>query len=600
MATVYLKGDSGYTPMEITPEEFWSLPLSQQQNLFTQQLETDWNDGTSGMVYSPWRPGSTGWVSEENPYMAALSSMSPAEGIEYLKNLEDLQQMRFLYGPEYVDNGDWIGDLIRSGVDQFGNNVNLNMRYDSQNPGDDIAVPILSGYTTQLTPNSDAGTYYGSYDTEGNLVDVTYQEHEDDFWTKVLHTAVPLLIGGSVFAGLGGLGGLSGGAAAGAGTGMSGAYLPLGETLGAGMTATTGAGVVGGGIAGTGLTLSELAASTGLSESVLSSAISNGSLTELVDSIAGGLTPGSVDTLSKLGLSDIGKLVDLNSIVGGSGSKFNPLQTLTGGLSMLGAKSIYDKTAAMGPEMLAKYTALGENLQGQAGDISAGIRADMGGMFDAARQQGMDAYGAASQIDLNNLRQQEFDIMQAMFADPRAAQAASVEARQIAQGRGGLQSFNQANSAEFTDPTTGQTYTVGANPADVAMYKAWANDDLNAYLQADKSALNRYNTLANMGNQASSTALGLQDAWNRPLMSGLDAFGRMGATGINAYGNAQFKANDAYANMVAGLMGGVQQATSGSGGTQLNALLNKGANALFDYGADAVGNAWDSFTGLFS
>lgn len=545
-----------------------------------------------------------------------------------------------------VDDGGYTG-YDAYGQNDLGLNVDriyAGMEGNGQAGDAYMEQAVYDGYKSQLTtPDQDGKYLLAKYDDAGNLLGITEETRDTGGWFgENIDWLAPLMIGGFALAGSGALSALTGGAPVSGSTALSSSAVAAVEgsagqvalsayetAVAAGypqsialMAADTATALAGSGMTDAMIIQSamETAASTAATGAVSATGeIVGGGGALTIDAGAG--IPTASTLIDPFVPTPDGNFWDTPYVdagdfgapaTGGSGttytpggtggsqaggSGFNPLALLTGGLSILGAKNIYDKTAAMGPDMLSKYNALGADLKGQYGNISSGIRNDMGGLFDAAKQQGMDAYGAASQIDLNNLRQQEFDIMQAMFADPRAAQAASVEARQIAQGRGGLQSFNQANSAEFTDPTTGQTYTVGADPAMVAMYKAWANDDLNAYLQADKNALNRYSTLSNLGNQASGTALGIQDAWNKPLMAGLDAYGKLGAAGINAYGNAQFKANDAYANLVSGLMGGVQQATSGSGGTQLNSLLDKGANALYDYGKGAVSGLWDWVTG---
>ena len=280
--------------------------------------------------------------------------------------------------------------------------------------------------------------------------------------------------------------------------------------------------------------------------------------------------PGSTDTfrdfLDKLkmlpGLGDL----NLSNVLGGA-------------LSAAGAKSIYDRLTKLGPDIRNAYAALGTDVVGKYGGVSKKIEDNLSGLFDVAKKEGLNAYAAANKIDLANLRQQEFDIMNAMMADPRAAQAAQIEDRRRAQGLGGLQSFNQAYSAQFTDPTTGKAYTVGADPAQVAMYKAWANQDLANYLQADKNALNRYTGLLGAGTQQANLAQNLQNQWMNPLLTGVQAYQNLGATGLQGWGTAEKAAADAYAKMVQGAAGGVSQ---GLTGTDLGKTL---------------GGLWDVFTG---
>ena len=320
-------------------------------------------------------------------------------------------------------------------------------------------------------------------------------------------------------------------------------YVDLADTLGTGITETTGAGTVGGGVGGTGMTLTELSKATGLSETVLSKAASAGS--SVLQSVIKSVAP------------------SLSNIIGG-------------GINLAAANALFNKVSALGPQIRDAYTALGTDVLGKYGDVSGQIKGNLGGLFDASKAASLGAYGAAGDIDLANLRQQEFDIMQAMMADPRAAQAAQVEDRRRAQGLGGLQSFNQAYSAQFTDPTTGQSYTVGADPAQVAMYKAWANQDLANYLQADKNALARYTGLLGAGSQQATQAQNLQSQWMTPLTTGVGTYANLGSTGLQAWGTAEKAAADAYAKMVQGLAGGASQ---GLTGTNLNNTLS----GLWDY-----------------
>ena len=280
--------------------------------------------------------------------------------------------------------------------------------------------------------------------------------------------------------------------------------------------------------------------------------------------------PGPTDTFRDF-LDKLQKLPGLGDL--------NLSNVLGGALSAAGAKSIYDRLTKLGPDIRNAYAALGTDVVNKYGGVSQKIEDNLSGLFDVAKKEGLNAYAAANKIDLANLRQQEFDIMNAMMADPRAAQAAQIEDRRRAQGLGGLQSFNQAYSAQFTDPTTGKAYTVGADPAQVAMYKAWANQDLANYLQADKSALNRYTGLLGAGTQQANLAQSLQNQWMNPLLTGVGAYQNLGSTGLQSWGKAETAAADAYAELVKGLAGGTSQ---GLTGTDLGKTL---------------GGLWDMFTG---
>ena len=470
------------------------------------------------------------------------------------------------------------------------------------------------------------GYYVGNYDLNGNLVDVNFQkaeEHKGWFGENIDWIGPALVLGA---AGLGS-GLFTGGAGAGAGAGadlaatavagVEGAASQLATTAftnainaGLPMSAALSAADVAAGLAGSGLT------DAAILESALSSAADTASLGAVDASgnvIGGGgsLTidagaglGGSVPGLDTTGLDSLinditnADLIEAETSIPdtptdtptttppGSNVPPGPTDTfrdfldklqklpglgdlnlsnvLGGALSAAGAKSIYDRLTKLGPDIRNAYAALGTDVVNKYGGVSQKIEDNLSGLFDVAKKEGLNAYAAANKIDLANLRQQEFDIMNAMMADPRAAQAAQIEDRRRAQGLGGLQSFNQAYSAQFTDPTTGKAYTVGADPAQVAMYKAWANQDLANYLQADKNALNRYTGLLSAGTQQANLAQNLQNQWMSPLLTGVQAYQTLGDTGLRGWGTAEKAAADAYAKMVQGVTGGVSQGLTGT------------------------------------
>lgn len=143
------------------------------------------------------------------------------------------------------------------------------------------------------------------------------------------------------------------------------------------------------------------------------------------------------------------------------------------------------------------------------------LNAPMQGVNDAATQASRSSFDAANAFDLNNYRQQEYDLMQSLYKDTDAENFAMLNDRKIATGRGGIQSFNQAHSQVFTDPNTGTSYTVGAAPEDVAFFKGLKQRDLQSFLTADDSAMKRRGQFIDQGNAAMTTPLNLAQMGNQ-------------------------------------------------------------------------------------
>lgn len=241
-------------------------------------------------------------------------SMTPEELLEYFKGVPEYAKLQYEDNPGYgrpVDEGGY------SGYEAYGrtkDGLNVDRLFAGMQGNGEIGdaymeSPIYGGYRAQLTPVNENNLYLaGDYDEAGNLIGANRFERDTGGWFgENIDWLAPMLIGGMALAGAGGLGALGGASGAAGGAGASGMmlpYLPVGETLGAGITASTGAGIVGGGIAGTGLTLSELAAQTGLSEAAVSAAITDGTLPSIIESagsIGGGGGIGDLLTLKNAG-----------------------------------------------------------------------------------------------------------------------------------------------------------------------------------------------------------------------------------------------------------------------------------------------------------
>lgn len=308
-------------------------------------------------------------------------------------------------------------------------------------------------------------------------------------------------------------------------------YVDVGDTLGAGITETTGAGTVGGGVGGTGMTLTELSKATGLSETVLSKAASAGSTA-------------------------------LNQLIKAASPSLNNL--IGGGVNLAAANALFNKVSGLGPKLRDAYGNLATNVQGQYGDISKNIYGNLGGLFDASKAASLGAYANAANYDMDTARQQQYDLMLATMADQRAQEQASLEARRIAQGLGGLQSFNQANSFQYTDPITGTTQTIGADPQMVAYQKAIQDANLKAFTAADQQALDKYKAFLTAGQQQATGAQNLQTQWMSPLLSGVGAVQTLGDRGLQSWRAAEKTAADAYAKMLQGTASGVSQGLTGT------------------------------------
>jgi len=198
------------------------------------------------------------------------------------------------------------------------------------------------------------------------------------------------------------------------------------------------------------------------------------------------------------------------------------------------------------------------------------------GISDAATAAATSSFGAANNIDVNNLAKQRYDLMQQVFAPGDQQSLAAIQAQQQARGRTGLQSLNPATSIGG----------VGSNPAMVAYYKALEDRNLKAQATAADQALAQRGGLLSQGASAAGVPLQIAQQGTNQLQLGSQI-------GNTAFGNtlqgAQLGANIEKA----GLDQGTNARMTGAG-TTAN-LYRQG----LDTGLNTRIRGADQVTGMF-
>ncbi len=201
----------------------------------------------------------------------------------------------------------------------------------------------------------------------------------------------------------------------------------------------------------------------------------------------------------------------------------------------------------------------------------------MQGVSDSATKAAQSSFDAGNAIDVNNLAGQRYDLMQSIFAPGDNAALAELRANQQARGRSGIQSLNMANS----------TGAVGANPSEVAYYKALGDRNLKAQATAADQALAQRGGLLTQGAGAAATPLNIGAQGLQQIQTGVQA------------GNTAFQNNMAGTQLGAGiersgLDAGTQARMTGAGAT--TNLYRQG----LDTGLNTRLRGADQVTGLFS
>lgn len=201
----------------------------------------------------------------------------------------------------------------------------------------------------------------------------------------------------------------------------------------------------------------------------------------------------------------------------------------------------------------------------------------MQGVSDSATKAAQSSFDAGNAIDVNNLAGQRYNLMQSIFAPGDNAALAELRANQQARGRSGVQSLNMANSAGG----------VGANPAEVAYYKALGDRNLKAQATAADQALAQRGGLLTQGAGASAVPLNI------------------GTQGLNQIQTGAQLGNTAFQNNMAGTQLGAGIERSGlDAGTQARMTGAGATTNLYRQGLDTGLNTRlrgaDQVTGLFS
>ena len=267
------------------------------------------------------------------------------------------------------------------------------------------------------------------------------------------------------------------------------------------------------------------------------------------------------------------------------------------------AQTYQDGYGMLGDKVGNTYNNLATQTEGQYAGLAARTKADVGkftpfnittnvgstdaagkftptagaqGISDSATQAATSSFGAANNIDVNNLAKQRYDLMQNVFASGDQQSLAAIQAQQQARGRTGLQSLNPATSIGG----------VGANPAMVAYYKALEDRNLKAQATAADQALAQRGGLLSQGASAAGVPLQIAQQGTNQLQLGSNI-------GNTAFGNtlqgAQLGANIEKA----GLDQGTNARMTGAG-TTAN-LYRQG----LDTGLNTRLRGADQVTGLF-
>lgn len=200
----------------------------------------------------------------------------------------------------------------------------------------------------------------------------------------------------------------------------------------------------------------------------------------------------------------------------------------------------------------------------------------MQGVSDSATKAAQSSFDAGNAIDVNNLAGQRYDLMQSIFAPGDNAALTELRANQQARGRSGVQSLNMANSVGGT----------GANPAEVAYYKALGDRNLKAQATAADQALAQRGGLLSQGSGATQVPLAIGSQGLQQIQTGVQA------------GNTAFQNNMAGTQLGAGiersgLDAGTQARMTGAGAT--TNLYRQG----LDTGLNTRLRGADQVTGLF-
>lgn len=240
-----------------------------------------------------------------------------------------------------------------------------------------------------------------------------------------------------------------------------------------------------------------------------------------------GLYSGAGDYLKgeygKLGTDTRGQFSALGSI---AETKRTNLGAEGKGLFDILGQDTYDKYAGLAGKYGEKYLNVANDIKNNFTDFTPWslkttigssdgknytLNPDQQAVVDNSTQTASGAFGAADSLDLANLRNQEYNLMEQTYAPKDEADRVALENRMRAQGRLGL-----------------NYGTYGSTPEQIALEEAIKRRNLQSYLTADDNAMKRYQGLISSGVSAAGVPLQYDTQGLKTLQSGVD------------FGNTQF------------------------------------------------------------
>ena len=509
---------------------------------------------------------------------------------------------------------------------------------------DRFRVPILDNIDSDGTPGR--GAFWAEYDSQGNLVrEPYYQQTTNHDWSGLVAFAATAL-------------GMS--ALANAGLGAAAQTSSIADQLIAAGVDPALAGTQAGSLVnaiGTGSL-----ASIGAALKAIPSAALGAIKAFLPDSVKG-----IVDNLTGSGMFGLaGDVIGGSQLLGASNTAADALNTL-GNQNfndyIQHAQNIDNRTQGIGNTLNSRYNALGTTASGMLGDLATQAKGDYNalgtaaagtyngiasgtktaydnllnkvegttekftpwnvttnvgstnkGVFtptagtqnvsDQATAAAGSSFGAANNIDVNNLAQQKFGQQKAMLAPYDAQELAKLRANLQATGRTGA-----ASNA------TGQAIS----PELAAYYLSKGTRDAGLLTNADQAALAVRGGLINQGSAASGVPLNIAQAGVQQIGAGVNAgatqantnnnlgqmLGSLGSRGIDAVTQAQLHGADQtlpiFQNAVSVPLGlqraGIDTLLS-QGNKGLDALtsqLNTGTEAIYNTGNRAIQAKYGNF-----
>lgn len=240
-----------------------------------------------------------------------------------------------------------------------------------------------------------------------------------------------------------------------------------------------------------------------------------------------GLYSGAGDYLKgeygKLGTDTRGQFSALGSI---AETKRTNLGAEGKGLFDILGQDTYDKYAGLAGKYGQKYLNVANDIKDNFTDFTPwSLKTTIGSsngkeytlnpgqqnIVDNATKTASGAFGAANDLNLTDLRNQEYNLMEQTYAPKDQADRINLEARMLAQGRLGMNYGDRGSAPEL-----------------IALNEGIKQRNLQSYLTADDNAMKRYQALVSSGVSASGVPLTYDTQGLKTLQSGVD------------FGNTQF------------------------------------------------------------